>query len=194
MRNPVTNTTTKLLSTLAVLAVTADAAAAEFLNTATRKASALSANRTAADDLVGDVALRFFAKPRTVHRDGKLKPYVDASVRNAWRDEARRRHRHPTTPFTDLRTDDVSALPDPASPVSENAQSVAVINEFRAALSAADQEVLDHLEAGRSDREIAKQLDRTRHEIRSAVARIRRQATQSLCDDAPGALGGSAPD
>ena len=178
--------TKSLLSTLAVLAATAgDALAVEFLDTANRSAAPLSRCEATAGDLVGNVALRLWSRHRDVLEGGNFRPYVEASIRNAWRDEIARSRRTPV--LSDLQCSESASepvFPAPITPATDDVAAVAVVNEFRNLLSPSDLEVLAHLESGRTDREIARLTNRTRHQIRVSVARIRRQACTYFGDAA----------
>ena len=83
------STTKTLLSSLAVLAAAsapaggAEIQAGHVLRTATRAAAPLSPCQASADDLVGEVALRLWARHRDVVLGGGFQSYVETSVRNA---------------------------------------------------------------------------------------------------------------
>ena len=176
---------TNLLQTLAVLAAATAPAHAEapheLLDTARRAAHAVSPCRATADDLASEVTLRLWSRHRDVVERGDFRSYVDASVRNAWRDHLRKRR---VASFTDLPSDDADAAPDPILPAPDEAPPSAVLEEFRENLEPADREVLAHLEAGHADRQIALDLGRTRHWVRTSVQRIRRQAVRHFGDEA----------
>lgn len=176
--------TKNLLSTLAVLAAaTAPApaqSATELLEVAQRTAATVSPCRATAGDLAGEVALRLWSRHRDVLERGGFRSYVDASVRNAWRDHVRKR-RVPV--FSDLPSDGTGAGPEPSLPAPDEQLATAVVDEFKDALSASDREVLEHLESGQTDREIAAAMSRTRHWVRGAVQRIRRQAERYFVPD-----------
>ena len=87
------------LSGLAVLAAASapahaeEAAAEELVRTAQRTASSLTRCQAAADDLASQIALRVWSRHREVLGKAKLRQYVEACVRNAWRDQLRRGRR-----------------------------------------------------------------------------------------------------
>ena len=120
---------------------------------------------------------------------GGYKPYVERSVKNAWRDQLTRQSR--MSLFTDLQTDDSPTVPERLSPSSENADSLSVVDEFRASLSPTDRDVLRELENGHNDREIAELLTTTRHTVRTSVAQIRQRARAYFGEDAPPLPGSS---
>lgn len=178
--------TKNLLSALAVLAVTsADAAAIEFLATASRVARSLGRCESTADDLVGDTALKFWSRHRDVLAKGEFKSYLETSVRNGWRDRMRAPR---TTAFSELQD-----LPEPgseaqtfASPTGDgDAQSVATVDEFRGTLTPSESDVLTHLESGHTDREIADRMSRTRYWVRGTVQRLRQKAETYFGSEIP---------
>ena len=179
------NKTKTILSTLAVLAAAsvpapaAQAVPAELLRTAARTAAQICPCSATAGDLVGDVALRLWARHKELLRRENPRAYVEASVRNAWRDHLRKRR--PKT-FSELGNDDDGWAREPIATASTDPASDSAAMEFRAGLEQSDHAVLEQLEAGRSDREIAQRLERSRHSVRGAIQRIRRQAIRYFGD------------
>ncbi len=191
---------TNILSTLAVLAVASAPAPAEsttaanLLEATYRAASRLSPCAASAQDLAGDVALRLWARHRHVLETDHLRPYVETSVRNAWRDQLRKQRRTPL--FSEVFPDGSlgvqgdraesgrAPVPDPIESTCQDPLAHAAAEEFRDSLSPSDRDVLDHLEAGRNDREIAPLMNRTRHWVRRSVERIRQQARVHFLEEA----------
>lgn len=179
-----------LLSALAVLAVTsADHAAVELLATASRLARTLGRCESTADDLVGDTALKFWSRHQDVLEQGNFKSYLETSVRNRWRDKLRAPR---TTAFSELQE-----LPEPSAETlafpdrtggQDDALSLATVDEFRSSLTPKESEVLAHLESGRTDREIAKEMNHTRYWVRGTVQRLRQKAGVYFGGEVPDGL------
>ena len=173
------NKTQSLITTLAVLATTsvpapaADAIPTNLLHTAARTAAQICPCAATAGDLVGDVAARLWAHHRGALARGIPRAYVEASVRNAWRDRLRRKR---PTSFSELSDGSAGVPAEPTDTTAAPPISTICAAEFRDQLKPADRDVLNRLETGMKDREIAQVLGRTRHSIRSSVRRLRRLA------------------
>jgi len=94
-------------------------------------------------------------------------------VCNAWRDRLRRKR---PTSFSELSDSSDGVPTEPADTTATPPISTICAAEFRDQLKPVDRDVLDRLETGMKDREIAQMLGRTRHSIRSSVRRLRRLA------------------
>lgn len=173
---------TTLLTSLAALCAAAGSPqvsadyAEVLLRTAQSAANQLSPCPASADDVVGATALRILRSHGDVlEREGAQRAgYIKKSVRNALRDELRRRRR--MQPLADLEPGAEALLE--RSGGAEEGVGAAVVAEFRDSLPPADREVLALLEEGCVDRGIAERLNRTRHDVRGSVERIRRSAEQ----------------
>ena len=154
--------------------------AQEFLRTASRTALRLTPCGHTAGDLVGETALRLWSRHREVLERRQFKSYVESCVRNLRRDHLRRWHRTPL--FTDLDSDGVPFQPTMPAAGSDDAAALAATSEFRDGLSADDRAVLEHLEDGRSTRDIAELVGQTRHAVRASVERIRDRARDHFPD------------
>ncbi|MEM7309251.1 MAG: hypothetical protein AAF682_21380 [Planctomycetota bacterium] len=175
--------TLKLLSSLAAVCATAggtsaspEAYARELLRIARSEAAQLTACGPSAEDAAVEAAVRILQRHADVLQapEGRKRSYVKASVRNALRDEQRKRSR--TRDFSDLTEDDGPLLQVEAPASFFEAPSGVEVEEFRDGLSDLDQQVLRHLEQGDRERGIAELTGHTRHEVRRSLARIRRSA------------------
>ena len=179
-----------LLSSIALLGGAAAEARAEppaqFLEQAQRSAKARTPCSTLAADVASEVSLRLWQRHREfVERfDSARGGYVDRCVQNRLRDEWRSRGRR-------------SRIEGESGGVAEETLDIAAsgpdavvcasVAEFRSALRDDDRRVLHLLEDGGSEREIARVLGTTRHQVRGALTRIGALAQRHL-------VGGPAED
>ena len=176
------NLSTRLLAGVAVLCSTAGVAGAvpeyaaqEFLVEAEAVAARVTRCPAAADDLVGETALRLLTRHEGIMRDdekGGRRGYVQRCVQNAYRDELRRNARQRSLSEFDEDPPEVlwlSAPPDGAANIE--------IEEFQSLLSTEDLVVLELLEEGCRERQIASRTNQTRHFVRRSIARIRDAAS-----------------
>ena len=169
-------TVAAVCATAAVTCAVPEVCAREFLAEATVLANRLTRCPAAADDLVGESALRLLAGHDDILREddkGRRRGYVRRCLENALRDELRRRAR--LRPVTDL-TDE--AGPGFERAVTKNVATELQIEEFRAGLEPDDGEVLALLEDELTERQIAARLGRTRHSVRCSIDRLRNAATR----------------
>lgn len=186
--------TARILSSLAALCAAAglpsalpESGATELLQTAQATADRIADSPAAADDLVGDVTLRILERhPEAFDDPDGWRGYVRQCVRNAYRDELRRRGRlwHVTDLDADEDGEHETDLSFAALAVGDDLDAVAV-GEFRDRLAPPEREVLDLLERGYRDRFIAESLQRTRHDVRTSQLRIRRAAERVFGDAVP---------
>jgi DNA-directed RNA polymerase specialized sigma24 family protein len=176
---------TTLLSGLAAIWAMAGPARAEhfaeeFLRAASAAAARQSACPATADDLAAEVLFRFTKAYRDWAAAPDVSPaYLRRSVANVRAEWERRRGRAPV--LTDLAGDDGEASPDAAVldvPPSLPAQW----GEFLASLSAEDVRVLELLDAGLSERAIAREIGESRRQVRASVRRLRLGAEKYLGD------------
>lgn len=173
----------KLISSLAAACVAAgpataapEARAADLLQTAQVTAERLTSCPATADDLVGDATLRILQRhPEAFRETEGWHGYVRQSIRNAFRDELRRGRWARRT--SDLLGDDSLGFEDSLPSLApEDESEELVVEEFRAGLAPAERDVLDQLMLGHCERQIAGALDRTRHDVRTSLQRIRHAA------------------
>lgn len=183
--NPMSSAAGKLITGLAAAFAVAgsttaasEARAAEILQTAQMTAERLTSCPATADDLVGDATLRILQKhPEAFEETKGWHGYVRQSIRNAFRDELRRRGW--TQNVTDLECGGGLAdwLEGGMAPFEQDDVAGAlVIEEFRSILAPAEREVLDGLLLGHRERQLAEELGRTRHDIRASLRRLRHAA------------------
>ena len=178
-----------VLPTLAVLAASAtghaavEARAGEFLESANRTAARLTSCPASADDVVSQVALRLWSRHSNILLEGSShRAYVDTSLRNARRDQLRRRRMISFSELDESNAPQLAVAPATTATPMESAG----LHEFRARLGADDQEILSFLEAGHAEREIARRTGKSRHQVRTCLMRIRRRATDYFeCPDLP---------
>ena len=178
----------KLLSSLAAVCAAAGSAsavtetsAAGLLRVAQASADRISSCPATADDLVGEATLRFLERrPDVFDAEGRDR-YVRRSIRNAYRDELRRRKR---IRFLDGVDEDEPAgeLASALAPVIDDGREEVAIEDFRDRLDPEEREVLDLFEKGVRERGAAALLGRTRHDVRASLQRLRRAAERTFGD------------
>ena len=172
----------RLLAGVAAVCATAaasyavpDATARDFLREAESLAGRLTRCPSTADDLVGQTALKLLSRHEEVLRDTTAagrSGYIHRCVENAHRDDLRRQSR--LRPISELGDDGQQAF---ENRWTEDVASELEVEEFRSLLATDDREVLELVEQGHKERQIAERTDRTRHSVRCSMDRIRRAAS-----------------
>jgi RNA polymerase sigma factor (sigma-70 family) len=182
MASPVT----KLLSSLAAVCAAAgpasavpEASAAELLRVAQRTADRISTCPATADDLVGEATLRLLERRPDVFQGEGRDRYVRQTIRNAYRDELRRKRRLRRLDGTD-EDEPAGGLAATLAPVSDEGPDEVLVADFRDRLDARDRDVLELVERGLRERDVAAELGRTRHDVRASLQRLRRAAERTF--------------